>query len=326
MLKRIFITVALIAVAASTAANAQYVRFTNHWKPSLQLNIEKGPLAASPTKPNWWSADWILERVDGTYFRIKNRWKGSYIHNQSKRLEIGGIKKGWSSAMWRFEPAGAGRVRIKNRWTGQYLHIERGRLELGSIKQAWHSAMWRPSGVSIAALTGGAKATAKPKKVSSDVYRSSARQCVHAVTGIGFVAKVRWYYPYDLEVRGGNIRVKRGKRPYRTKNVPVWQKSCVKTGYRMVAQVSVVGGKFANATITIATGTVIAIGGAVACVGSAGTACPAVAGSAAALLGGGAAAGLQFLPDAKETFFFGAVRNNMDVWGTVWKPKYKIYR
>ena len=37
---------------------------------------------------------------EGNFFRIKNRWKGTYLHNERGTLELGTIQKGWWSAQW----------------------------------------------------------------------------------------------------------------------------------------------------------------------------------------------------------------------------------
>jgi C1A family cysteine protease len=45
-----------------------------------------------------------LEKVDATYYRIKNRWKSDqYLHMQDPVLTLGPIQPGWSSAMWALE-------------------------------------------------------------------------------------------------------------------------------------------------------------------------------------------------------------------------------
>ncbi len=75
--------------------------------------------------------------------RIKNRWKNTYIHNQTGSVTDGKIDQGWWSAQWVLEKVpGTGFVRIKNRWKNTYLHNQNGKLDLGKIQQGWWSAQW----------------------------------------------------------------------------------------------------------------------------------------------------------------------------------------
>jgi len=80
----------------------------------------------------------------GPFQHLVNRWTSEHIHNQSQRLELGGIQPGWWSAQWVLEPV-VGEpafVRIRNRWTDEYLHNQNRRLELGGIQPGWWSAQW----------------------------------------------------------------------------------------------------------------------------------------------------------------------------------------
>jgi hypothetical protein len=60
-------------------------------------------LAVSAIQPGWWSAQWTLEDAGEGYVRIKNRWKGTYLHNESKSLAAGAMQPGWWSAQWKRE-------------------------------------------------------------------------------------------------------------------------------------------------------------------------------------------------------------------------------
>jgi cytolysin (calcineurin-like family phosphatase) len=75
--------------------------------------------------------------------RIENVWKGTYLNNETGKLDLGAIQPGWNSAQWVLEPVpGTGYIRIKNVWKGTYLSNETGKLELGAIQPGWNSAMW----------------------------------------------------------------------------------------------------------------------------------------------------------------------------------------
>ncbi len=123
-----------------------FVRIQNRWKPAEYLHNERGTLVSGQIQSAWWSAQWIVEPVQGTSFvRLRNRWKpNEYVHIERGPARSGPIDMRWWSAMWSVEPVrGTQFVRIRNRWKpNQYLHIERGRLEAGAINQNWWSAQW----------------------------------------------------------------------------------------------------------------------------------------------------------------------------------------
>jgi N-acetylneuraminic acid mutarotase len=80
------------------------------------------------------------------YYRIKNRWQGTYLHTENLTgfVQVGGINGSWLSAQWSLEDSGQGYFRVKNRWTGKYIHIENltGKLQYGDILPSWDSAKW----------------------------------------------------------------------------------------------------------------------------------------------------------------------------------------
>ncbi|MDX2282676.1 MAG: hypothetical protein NW241_00880 [Bacteroidia bacterium] len=75
-----------------------------HTRSGLYLHTETD--AASPVlgpiQPGWWSAMWILEPVAGAadQFRIKNKYRGTYLHNETGTIQTGQIQPGWLSARW----------------------------------------------------------------------------------------------------------------------------------------------------------------------------------------------------------------------------------
>jgi hypothetical protein len=64
------------------------------------INIETGRLQVSPVQDGWWSAMWEVEPVDGTFFRLKNRWNGTYLNSETPLLLSSAIQAEWPSAMW----------------------------------------------------------------------------------------------------------------------------------------------------------------------------------------------------------------------------------
>ena len=326
----LFIIGFLLLVSSNLYAN-DFKNIQNRWKPNMYLHIEHGKIEASPLGgAGWHSAQWSLVPVPGTNtVQIRNRWKSHiYLHIEHGKLEAGALgAPGWHSAHWVVAPVpGSNFVRIKNRWKPNvYLHIEHGKIEASPLgAPGWHSAMWtiKPVGAQAAAPTKK-KGVAVNSATGKKLLASTGKQCVKAVFGVGYVAKVRWYDPLmvNLDPVTKSLSLRQGARAVQTDNIAVLGTSCVKRNSRMFAQVSVVGGKFANSAITLATGTVVGIGGAVACVGTAGAACPA---AAAAVTGVVSAASLA-LPDAKETFYLGSP-GKLEVTGTVWNPSSKEVR
>lgn len=83
-----------------------------------------------------------------TYFRLKNRWTGEYLHNQNNngKLQVGTLgAPGWWSAQWKFEKGTDGYYRLKNRWKGTYMHnqYDRGYVEVSALgHMSWWAAQW----------------------------------------------------------------------------------------------------------------------------------------------------------------------------------------
>ncbi|MEN8221425.1 MAG: hypothetical protein ABFS56_34820 [Pseudomonadota bacterium] len=73
--------------------------------------------------------------VTGSFFRLKNRWTGDYMHIEHKtgyaELSPTLVSGGMWSAQWETVPVTGSYVRLKNRWTGDYMHIENG---LGKVQ------------------------------------------------------------------------------------------------------------------------------------------------------------------------------------------------
>jgi hypothetical protein len=82
-------------------AGTPYYRIKLRWDDQYALNTERGgKLEAGPIQEGWLSAMWELEKMDATYYRIKNRWTNTYLNIQGANLSVGNIEPGWWSAMW----------------------------------------------------------------------------------------------------------------------------------------------------------------------------------------------------------------------------------
>lgn len=124
-----------------------YVQLVNQWN-GTDINTENG-LQSTSVPSNYYSGQWLLIPVDsaGVYYRIKNRWTGQYLNNQTGPLQSTTIDPSWWSAMWSRESAdGTGwAYRLKNRSNGQYINNEGGTLKCSTISTSWGSAKWRLS-------------------------------------------------------------------------------------------------------------------------------------------------------------------------------------
>ena len=341
--------IACIAAAPPVASALEtYYRIQSFWKPGQEVNVQTGIVDSTATKPGWWSADWAIEPAgNGSAVRVRNRWKGSYLNVENGQLQASAIQPGWQSAMWLLEPVSQGVYRIRNKWqTGAYLNIENGHLEASAVQPGWNSAMWRirdargqdfkataaaPAYKPVASGNTAAVGVVANTAAGRQMLASPGKQCVKARFGIGYVARVRWYEPRDViyEPTSQAISVRPGASTYKDEKIAVLQTSCVQTRYKMVAQVSVVGGDIANEAITLAAGTAVAVStgvaGAFVCVGTAGTACPAAVAGVSAAVSGAVSAAAMALPDAKATFYIGAP-GKLELSGTVWNPRYKEVR
>lgn len=117
--------IALAAPAFAQKADPATVRIESDLVRTKALNIETSDTAAaSPSADGWFSAKWVLEPIDrGNLFRIKSYWKGTFLNNETGKLQAGAIQDGWYSAQWYFKTLaktpGQSEYRwaICNRWT-----------------------------------------------------------------------------------------------------------------------------------------------------------------------------------------------------------------
>lgn len=137
----------------------------NRYKITIPVNISKTPSKISfqiYSKNSYYflgriSFESSINKLanSNTSFRIKNRWRGKYLHmeNQTGFLEASDLgHPNWMSAQWNFEKTSDGYFKIKNRWKGgdKYIHIED---ELDYVQlstlgySGWWSATWNVNNV-----------------------------------------------------------------------------------------------------------------------------------------------------------------------------------
>ena len=136
-------TLALLIIGI-TSLNAQDLyQFQNRWKPNEYIIADRLKLSTSTIRPDWWSAQWLFESVEG-YYRINSRGGNHFVNIEYGPVECSSIEPGWWSAQWALEPLdGTSFYRIRNRWKPEIaLHNERGYLEAGPVDLGWWSAQW----------------------------------------------------------------------------------------------------------------------------------------------------------------------------------------
>ncbi|MFY0580588.1 TIM-barrel domain-containing protein [Cystobacter fuscus] len=105
---------------------------------SGNVNLDSISLAVANSNP---------APVSPTYYRIKNRWTGDYLHienlDRDEKVQYGAIPAGNWSSHWYMVTDG-GYTRFVNRWTGDVLHIEglKGWVQYGRIPDRNTSGQW----------------------------------------------------------------------------------------------------------------------------------------------------------------------------------------
>ena len=204
---RVFILAIVVLLTVQPAAAQEFIRLENKWKPEQQVHVQSGPVTSGETQPGWYSAQWLTEPVSGTaYFRLKNRWKGAYLHNQNDKLEIGPVEADWRSAIWAFAPAETqGFYLVQNLGNQQFLHIENGSLELSGIQPNWWSAQWKLLGFTGA----GATPAPEPNVVFADaVITENCRDGKISKDGGPCVTEVMFHREGGLSLNDARARAR----------------------------------------------------------------------------------------------------------------------
>ncbi|MFF3501077.1 family 16 glycosylhydrolase [Streptomyces sp. NPDC003247] len=112
----------------------------------MHLQDKTGQVQLATSVPStYWSGHWYTRTDSSGYTRIRNRWTGDFLNNQtpSGAVQYSHIADKWWSADWVLETNGS-YVRIRNRNTGDYLHAENklGYVEESAAPTTWWSADW----------------------------------------------------------------------------------------------------------------------------------------------------------------------------------------
>ena len=77
-------------------------------KTGKYLHVENaGKIEVGNIKQGWWSAMWELEHVSGLYYRIKNKYRKTYLQNPNRSLSIGNLSnKNAKYGTWRIRRDG----------------------------------------------------------------------------------------------------------------------------------------------------------------------------------------------------------------------------
>jgi hypothetical protein len=80
-----------------------------------------------------------------TYYRIKNRWQGTYLYDAGDRVRYAAAPSSTDLLyQWTQEDIGGGLFEIKNASTGEYMHIENllGYVQCTARTVGWYSSRW----------------------------------------------------------------------------------------------------------------------------------------------------------------------------------------
>ena len=124
---------------------------------TLAALLFTSPLAHAQVKLAWkdnskTETNFFLERTIRTgtgpiYYRIKNRWKGTYVYDAGTMAKYGPSPSATNILyQWQLVSTDSGYVNIKNRSTGDVLHIENltGNLQCTANGNGWYSSQWTP--------------------------------------------------------------------------------------------------------------------------------------------------------------------------------------
>jgi hypothetical protein len=87
------------------------------------INVQTGVISSSPIQNGWWSAQWQIIPVPGSiYFKLKNRWKSSFIDTDRGYITMAPDDRS-QGTLWSLEPLQGNMFYIKNVQSGQYLCV-----------------------------------------------------------------------------------------------------------------------------------------------------------------------------------------------------------
>jgi hypothetical protein len=107
------------------------------------LNMETGVVSSTAIDNGWWSAQWELLPVKGTaYYLIRNRWKNTYVSNEST-ISFNSTNDQSVNSMWMLEPVGnSNTFNIRNAGNNTYLNTQSGKLQCTNVNSGQMNARW----------------------------------------------------------------------------------------------------------------------------------------------------------------------------------------
>jgi hypothetical protein len=241
-------------------------------------------------------------------------YTNKYLYTAKGALHLGAVPGGMAGILgstWHVQPSGVPNVyHIRNGLNGLYLAVEGGKVSVSKGSPALlgtTTARW---------LLNGFNPPPPPPPLTQWTYR----QCVHNVVGSGIVADVQWFYPANVTYDPETQALSTNGNPVQEDKIPVFQESCIlKSDGPMTAVVHVQDGQIAEASVGIGAGVLLGIGGAVVCIGTAGSGCPAVAATVVAVATGATSIAVLKLPAVADVFSV-STPGKLNVSGTAFNP------
>jgi len=142
---------------------------------------------------------------------------------------------------------------------------------------------------------------------------------VKGITGVGYVAKVKWYDATKIKLKGKKLDLPKASK---TKRVAVWESNCYSSSKPHFMTIEVIGNEVASHLVAGVAGVVgvgLCVGVGVAGAPSAAALCAKLAIDGAVLAGTAVKAAL---PD--PGIFFKGYAKQIEITGTVWNPTAEI--
>ena len=128
------------STAQSLPMGDAFVKIKN-FESNAYLNNQNGPLACTPVNNDWWSAQWQIIPVRGThYYRIKNRWKESFLCVDNNDMLC---TEASQNNLWYVQQVGGSNLFIiQHAGTNSALTDQHGRLQVNPVFAEQRNAEW----------------------------------------------------------------------------------------------------------------------------------------------------------------------------------------
>jgi hypothetical protein len=87
---------AIEKIANSTEVHIQHLPTGGYLHAETNAQIP----AIGVIQPGWESARWLIETNDEGFYRIKNKWRNTYLRNETGTVELGESQPGWWGGQW----------------------------------------------------------------------------------------------------------------------------------------------------------------------------------------------------------------------------------